>query len=73
MEELATDALATDVIACCVLTSPNELIVVKEDDVPTQLTTNELKRLEKLSFTFSFAKNILNRSVFVSTTNGSSV
>jgi len=61
------------VIACCELFSPRELIVVKEDDVPTQLTTNELKRLEKLSFTFSFARKMLNKSVLVSTTNGSSV
>ena len=43
LEELATDALATDVIACCVLTSPNELIAVNEVDVPTQLTTRDLK------------------------------
>ena len=71
-EELATDALATEVIACCVLTWPKELIVVKDVDVPTQLTTKELNKLEKLSFTFSFAKNMLNRSVLVSTTNGSS-
>ena len=71
LEELATDALATDVIACCVLTSPNELIAVNEVDVPTQLTTNELNRLEKLSFTFSFARKILYKSVLVSTTTGS--
>ena len=72
LEELATEALATEVVASCVLTLPNELIVVNEVDVPTQLTTKELNKLEKLSFTFSFAKNMLNKSVLVSTTNGSS-
>ena len=72
LEELPTEALETEVVACCVLTSPRELIAVNEVDVPTQLTTKELKRLEKLSFTFSFAKKMLNRLVLVSTTSGSS-
>ena len=71
LEELPTDALWTDVLATCVLTLPNELIAVNDDVAPTQLITNELCKLEKLSFTLSFAKNILNRSVFVSTTTGS--
>ena len=67
LDVLPTDALCTDVLATCVFTSPNELIVVKEEVAPTQLTTNELCKLEKLSFTLSFARNILNRSVLVST------
>ena len=54
LEELATEALATEVVASCVLTFPSEFIVVNEVDVPTQLTTKELKRLEKLSFYIFF-------------------
>ena len=73
LEELPTDADATEVAALWELTSPRELIVVNEEDAPTQLTTKELCKLDKLSFTFSFAKKILNKSVFVSTTTGSSL
>ena len=72
LEELPTEALVTEVIDFCVLTSPRELIAVNDVDVPTQLTTKELNKLEKLSFTFSFAKKILNKLVLVSTTSGSS-
>ena len=71
LEELPTDALCTDVLATCVFTSPNELIAVNDEEAPTQLITNELCKLEKLSLTLSFARNILNKSVFVSTTTGS--
>jgi hypothetical protein len=44
---------------------------VKEEEAPTQLMIKELWMLERLSLTFSFAKKILKRSVFVSTTTGS--
>ena len=70
-EELPTDAEATLVFATSEFTSPRELIDVNELDAPTQLTTKELCKLDKLSFTSSFAKKMLNRSVFVSTTTGS--
>ena len=71
LELLPTEALCTDVSAICELTPPRELIAVNDDEAPTQLITNELCKLEKLSFTLSFAKNILKRSVLVSTTTGS--
>ena len=58
LEELPTEALCTDVSAICELTPPRELIAVNDDEAPTQLITNELCKLEKLSFTLSFAKNI---------------
>ena len=51
--------------------SPKEVIEVKLLEVPTQFTTKELNKLEKLSTTDSFAKKILKRLVFVSTTIGS--
>ena len=73
LEELPTFALSTDAFAAREDTSPKELIEVKLEDVPTQLTTKELKRLEKLSTTDSFAKKILNKLVLVSTTRGSTV
>jgi len=37
LEELPTDADVTEVFATCELTSPRELIEVKEDEAPTQL------------------------------------
>ena len=71
LDVLPTDAVCTDVLAICEFTPPRELMLVNDEEAPTQFTINELWILEKLSFTFSFAKKILNRSVFVSTTTGS--
>ena len=73
LEELPTEADLTEDLAFDVLVSPRELIDVNDGDVPTQFTTNELCRLEKLSLALSLAIKISNRLVFVSTTSGSTL
>ena len=71
LEELDTEAKLIDDWASCVLTPPKELIELNDGAVPTQLTTNELCKLEKLSLISSLARKIVYKLVFVSTTNGS--
>ncbi|WP_223618656.1 hypothetical protein, partial [Acinetobacter baumannii] len=46
-EELPTDAALTPAFAWVVLSSPSELIVVKDGEDPTQLTMKESCKLEK--------------------------
>ena len=70
-EELEIEALLTEDWDSKELICPRELIDVNDGEDPTQLTTKELYKLEKLSLTSCLAIKILYRSVFVSTTRGS--